>query len=54
MLVSRIIRVVLVGSCGFRSVSLIVDLSRIPIGIFFREVHPDSEVASQNDQNKAK
>ena len=32
----------------------LVDLSRIPIGIFFREVHPGSEMASQNDQNKAK
>ena len=40
------------GSCGLGSVSLI--LSRIPIGAFFREVHPGLEMASQNDQNKAK
>ena len=32
----------------------LVDLSRIPSGTFFREVHPGSEMASQNDQNKAK
>ena len=32
----------------------LVDLSRIPSGAFFREVHPGSEMASQNDQNKAK
>ena len=32
----------------------LVDLSRIPSGLFFREVHPGSEMASQNDQNKAK
>ena len=32
----------------------LVDLSRTPIGTFFREVHPGSEMASQNDQNKAK
>ena len=37
-----------------RSVSCIqlglVDLSRIPSGTFFREVHPGSEKATQNDQ----
>ena len=32
----------------------LVDLSRTPCGTFFREVHPGSEMASQNDQNKAK
>ena len=32
----------------------LVDLSRIPDGTFFRELHPASEMASQNDQNKAK
>ena len=32
----------------------LVDLSRIPNGIFFREVNPGSEMASQNDQDKAK
>ena len=32
----------------------LVDLSRTPSGFFFREVHPGSEMASQNDQNKAK
>ena len=32
----------------------LVDLSRIPSGTFFREVHPGSEMASQTDQNKAK
>ena len=33
----------------------LVDLSRISSGTFFREVHPGSEeMASQNDQNKAK
>ena len=32
----------------------LVDLSRIPSGLFIREVHPGSEMASQNDQNKAK
>ena len=32
----------------------LVDLSRTPIGTFFWEVHPGSEMASQNDQNKAK
>ena len=32
----------------------LVDLSRVPCGTFFREVHPGSEMASQNDQNKAK
>ena len=32
----------------------LVDLSRIPSGtFFFREVHPGSEMASQNNQNKA-
>ena len=32
----------------------LVDLSRTPSGFFFREVHPGSEMASQNDQNMAK
>ena len=32
----------------------LVDLSRTPSGTFFWEVHPGSEMASQNDQNKAK
>ena len=32
----------------------LVDLSRIPSGTFFREVNLGSEMASQNDQNKAK
>ena len=32
----------------------LVDLSRISSGTFFREVHPGSGMASQNDQNKAK
>ena len=32
----------------------LVDLSRVPSGIFFREVYPGSKMASQNDQNKAK
>ncbi len=31
-----------------------VDLSRIPSGAFFREDYLGSEMASQNDQNKAK
>ena len=32
----------------------LVDFSRIPSGTFIREVHPGSEMASQNNQNKAK
>ena len=32
----------------------LVDSSRTPSGIFFGEVHPGSEMANQNDQNKAK
>ena len=32
----------------------LVDSSRVHMGAFFREVHPGSEMASQNDQNKAK
>ena len=39
---------------GGRVLLGLVDLSRIPCGTFFREVHPGSEMASQNDQNKAK
>ena len=45
------------GGCNFdktRPWLGLVDLSRIPSGTFFREVHPGSEMASQNDQNKAK
>ena len=38
---------------GFVSLRL-VDLSWIPGGTLFRELHPTSEMASQNDQNKAK
>ena len=38
-----------VESCGF--LLGLVDLSRIPSGACFREVHPGSEMASQNDQN---
>ena len=34
--------------------SSIVDLNKTASGTFFREVHPGSEMASQNDQNKAK
>ena len=30
----------------------LVDLSRTPAGTFFREVHPGSEMAGQNDQNE--
>ena len=29
----------------------LVDLSRIPSGTFFREVHPVSEMTGQNGQN---
>ena len=29
----------------------LVDLSRIPSGTFFREVHPASEMTGQNGQN---
>ena len=44
-----------VSSWGKLRISLgLVDLSRTPSGTFFREVHPGSEMASQNDQNKAK
>ena len=39
---------------GLRISLGLVDLSRIQSGTFFREVHPGSEMASQNDQNKAK
>ena len=42
------------GGCNFgktRPWLGLVDLSRIPSGTFFREVHPGSEMASQNDQN---
>ena len=42
-------------TCRRLRISLgLVDLSRTPSGTFFREVHPGSEMASQNDQNKAK
>ena len=42
--------------CGELRISLdLVDLSRTPSGafFFFREVHLGSEMASQNDPNKA-
>ena len=45
------------GGCNFgktRPWLGLVDLRRIPNGIFFLEVHPGSEMACQNDQNKAK
>ena len=40
------------GGCNFAKTRPwlgLVDLSRIPNGTFFREVHPGSEMASQND-----
>ena len=41
-------------TCRRSRISLgLVDLSRTPSGTFFREAHPGSEMASQNDQNKA-
>ena len=49
------------GFCGFRTRRLVcekrfvwlrlVDLSRTPIGTFFREVHPGSEIARQNHKD---